>query len=632
MTDSISLNIFKLLKEKNQKPTAKKLSLEELAAFLAPAEPPCVTREERELNELFSMNIYKEGTTRETESVAFMTGIVFDFDNKANRVVPITTVTNQLDSKRIAYSWYTTHSNTAEQLRWRLVIPFAKPLPVKEWSLTYEAYKILIGNPWGIDEGASKDVARIWYPPYKNKEGHPYRCGNRLLDLQLIDPVDIESYLTRPEDKADFKKIQEQQKKGASSVSGEVLPSSSLPKSNFDPAQALRALTYLDPSCSYEEWLKVGMALHHQFNGHKIAFNMWNIWSSLSPKYKDVNDLVAPWRCFTDKEKSVSIGTLIHMAKQNGYEISHKLSASTDLVVGLDVMDFIKLLFPVPKMIIDPIIPEQGIAMMYAQRGTGKTYLSISVACIAACGQTMFENRWKASQENKVVFIDGEMPANRLQDRLKGILHSLDCKLSQKDLLTIITPDLQERCVPDLATKEGQKKIEDQYLKDAKLLVLDNQSCLFRTGKENESAGWDSAQEWFLSLRRQGISVLLIHHANKNGQQRGTSKKEDVMDTVIALRRPEDYDPSEGARFEVHYEKARHFYGEAAEPFEVQLKEQDNRFFWAVKELTEDSETQTIAMLDQEGISYRQIAKQMGLHESKVYRELQKIKKSQTGK
>ena len=99
------------------------------------------------------------------------------------------------------------------------------------------------------------------------------------------------------------------------------------------------------------------------------------------------------------------------------------------------------------------------------------------------------------------------------------------------------------------------------------------------------------------------ISVLLIHHANKNGQQRGTSKKEDVMDTVIALRRPEDYDPSEGARFEVHYEKARHFYGEAAEPFEVQLKEQDNRFFWAVKELTEDSETQTIAMLDQEGMS-----------------------------
>ena len=77
--------------------------------------------------------------------------------------------------------------------------------------------------------------------------------------------------------------------------------------------------------------------------------------------------------------------------------------------------------------------------------------------------------------------------------------------------------------------------------------------------------------EWELSLRRQNKSVLLIHHAGKGGTQRGSSRKEDVLDTVMSLRRPPDYSPTQGARFEVHFEKARGFYGPDAEPFEAQL-------------------------------------------------------------
>jgi hypothetical protein len=64
-------------------------------------------------------------------------------------------------------------------------------------------------------------------------------------------------------------------------------------------------------------------------------------------------------------------------------------------------------------------------------------------------------------------------------------------------------------------------------------------------------------QNWLLRLRRKGVAVLLVHHAGVNGRQRETSRREDALDTVIALRRPADYSPEEGARFEVHIEKAR---------------------------------------------------------------------------
>ena len=65
------------------------------------------------------------------------------------------------------------------------------------------------------------------------------------------------------------------------------------------------------------------------------------------------------------------------------------------------------------------------------------------------------------------------------------------------------------------------------------------------------------------------MSVLFVHHAGTNGRQRGTSRREDVLDTVIALRRPENYSSDQGARFEIHFEKLRHRVGEFGQPFEA---------------------------------------------------------------
>jgi putative DNA primase/helicase len=79
-------------------------------------------------------------------------------------------------------------------------------------------------------------------------------------------------------------------------------------------------------------------------------------------------------------------------------------------------------------------------------------------------------------------------------------------------------------------------------------------------------------QNWLLRLRRKGIAVLLIHHAGVNGRQRGTSRREDALDLVIGLRRPADYSPEQGARFEVHVEKARTLVGDGALPFEAMVE------------------------------------------------------------
>ena len=68
--------------------------------------------------------------------------------------------------------------------------------------------------------------------------------------------------------------------------------------------------------------------------------------------------------------------------------------------------------------------------------------------------------------------------------------------------------------------------------------------------------------------------------AGKGGQQRGTSRREDLLDPVIALRQPEDYCPTEGLRAQIRFEKARSFFGDDARPFEVRMEIKDGAALW----------------------------------------------------
>jgi putative DNA primase/helicase len=160
-----------------------------------------------------------------------------------------------------------------------------------------------------------------------------------------------------------------------------------------------------------------------------------------------------------------------------------------------------------------------------------------------------------------------------------------------------------------LGSPEGQQAGESPSRR-LDLLILDNLSTLLPNGSEGASDAWLPMQNWFLRLRRKGVAVLLVHHAGVNGRQRGTSRREDALDTVIALRRPADYSPEQGARFEVHLEKARSMVGEGASPFEAAVEslttERGSTIRWLARDL-KPSVFEQAAALFQEGKSVRQV-------------------------
>jgi putative DNA primase/helicase len=169
--------------------------------------------------------------------------------------------------------------------------------------------------------------------------------------------------------------------------------------------------------------------------------------------------------------------------------------------------------------------------------------------------------------------------------------------------------------IPNLATDAGQRAL-DPLLEGVELLVIDNLSTLCWMGSENDGGSWAAIQEWLLRLRRKGVAVLIVHHSNKSGEQRGTSRREDVLDTVIGLRRPADYSPNEGARFEVHTEKSRAFSGDAGKPFEARLMSTgDGGLRWEARDLKPGYLDEAVALF-RSGASVRAVAAQLGMTKS----------------
>ena len=293
-----------------------------------------------------------------------------------------------------------------------------------------------------------------------------------------------------------------------------------------------------------------------------------------------------------------------------------EIEAPKRSLVAVDIGEFLGMEIPPREMVMGPIIPSQGLAMIYSKRGVGKTYVALSIAYAVASGAPFL--RWEAPKPRRVLFLDGEMPGAVMQERLAQIVKSANTEPPSPEFLRIITPDLQPEGFPDLAGLEGQEAVES-HLKGVELVVIDNLSTLCRLGRENESESWGPVQEWILGLRRRGISVLLIHHAGKAGAQRGTSRREDVLDTVLVLRHPADYGPDEGARFEVHVEKGRSIIGEDAKPFEARLEVRDGAAIWTTRDL-EDAAFDRVIELAGDGLTVRDIADELGLSKSKVQR------------
>ncbi len=264
---------------------------------------------------------------------------------------------------------------------------------------------------------------------------------------------------------------------------------------------------------------------------------------------------------------------------------------------------------PERETILDPILSAKSLALLYGPRGLGKTFLALGIAWAAASGGSFLG--WRASRPHRVVYVDGEMAAVDMQRRLKLFG-------APPPTLDFMLADLHPGALPDLARSDGQYSLMEAWGRP-ELVVLDNLSSLagFQGGDPDR---WSSLQRFLILQRRLGRALLLVHHANKKGFQRGTNRREDVLDLVMAMHRPDGYVPRDGARFEIHFDKARGLFGRAVDPIEARMEADDTgtaRWSWKPAEA---NDLRRAAALLNDGITTPRMAEQLGVSRTAAYR------------
>jgi hypothetical protein len=97
--------------------------------------------------------------------------------------------------------------------------------------------------------------------------------------------------------------------------------------------------------------------------------------------------------------------------------------------------------------------------------------------------------------------------------------------------------------------------------------------------KENEADSWEQVLGWLLMLRHSGIAVVIVHHANRDGNEmRGTSRREDAADWVIKVSPNFKFAKiSKGTAFTTTFTKNREDNGEHEESMDWTFVTEDGK-------------------------------------------------------
>jgi len=212
---------------------------------------------------------------------------------------------------------------------------------------------------------------------------------------------------------------------------------------------------------------------------------------------------------------------------------------------------------------------EGDFGYIYAPRGHGKTWLAMMMANALADHTGM--GLWsKGTRSRKVIYFDAEMNLPDVQERANCI----DVKSDNFQLLQNELVFEKMRRGLNIAEVEDQALISEM-LDDGDVFLIDNLSTAASGLSENDNDSFDSMKGWLLSLRGRGITVIIVHHAGRNGEMRGASRREDMAHWILSLK--EDGMEGEGTAWITQFKKCRNCASLDAPPLRWTLTIHDNR-------------------------------------------------------
>jgi 5S rRNA maturation endonuclease (ribonuclease M5) len=281
--------------------------------------------------------------------------------------------------------------------------------------------------------------------------------------------------------------------------------------------------------------------------------------------------------------------------------------------VILDVTEFSQIELPARSEYLFPWLKEDSINLISGWRGCGKTWFALAILDAVTgsknCGP------WECKKPVPGLFLDGEMTIHDDLERIEMLNLT-----SVRPNPLYFYPDAYANQLGFSRAHLGSEKWRTDMkriltTRKVKLWIIDNLASLANGMDENKKQDWDPVNQWLLELRFAGISTIMLHHVNKEGGQRGTSAREDNLDISIMLRKPHDYTPGDGARFIVHFSKARvsNKYSRLIDDVEFKLIEDMKGCCNWEYEAVKESEIKEVLKKIDEGIRYKTISDELGI-------------------
>jgi putative DNA primase/helicase len=292
-------------------------------------------------------------------------------------------------------------------------------------------------------------------------------------------------------------------------------------------------------------------------------------------------------------------------------------------VNALEESKFMGLAFPKRELLLEPWLPRPSLCMIHAQRGGGKTWLALAVGKALANGESLLS--WPCPKYARVLYVDGELPGSFLQERIGKF------RQSPPGCFHVLCRDaylLKKQAMPNLGDAQGRAEL-DRIINEIHpdVVILDSLSTLVRSGVENEAESWAPIQDWLLTQRWDGRTVIQVHHEGKGGKPRGSSKREDVLDTMIGLRKKDDQCTEDESVFELTFTKARDFFGDDAAPMLIKLRVQNGLVTWT-HEKVRDARLEQVREMQGSGMKLKDIAKELGLTAGRVSQIVKELHKN----
>ncbi len=284
-------------------------------------------------------------------------------------------------------------------------------------------------------------------------------------------------------------------------------------------ADELRALLeHHNPDMSREEWVRVGMAIHHETDGSAEGLGIWDEWSQASNKYAGTADLQNCWRSFHDTPNAVTVGHLRQGTIATAEEFPH-VDESAPAVdpwaqVEKQKRERFKLIHvgeiaerEPPEWLVEGAIPKADLAMMYGAPGSGKSFVALDLAFSVATGFTWFNMK---THKGPVVWIAAEA-AYAMRNRARAYGQARGVVLDNTDLWVI------EQTLSLMSSEDADALMHVMAETKPVLIVVDTLVAASGGADENSGADMNKVMDNCRRLHEStGALVMLIHHSGKD--------------------------------------------------------------------------------------------------------------------